>query len=850
MRLIIYFVALAHATLDPVDPSGCPHRCSSVGECYGWLTEPYFPPFCICKQGYEGVGCEFRQPNPWVPSQAKEVPRYKQWAQTQGVACGERRFAKQCSSCPEAGGSKALTNMTLRTILCGGECRLGKGSPPVCGPIPAYLPWRDIESQDQFGYDGKGKRGLPLFGPTGRFGKGRGRAPLPCRGRVPCTDRSGRSSQGTGKFTSPAVQRRIEMQKLRLDQHASTKLGKQSGGIVKRFFSGRGSGAGAGGAAGGAPAAKLIATAVGKDGAPSAGGSNSATPASRRLSSVFRRQPRGRGRGGGAAHHANAQSCALGKGFYVLGVGGSDGSEAQQVSAQLGRLTGEDSSYLHAASVAQARAAWPALLQQQPRLRALILMPHVSVLRNTSAPATTSASAATASTSTSAASAASTSAATATPSTASLPVTIDLADLLRELGSVRGGTLQLLTPPLTAGLAGGEAAEAAGEVSGAARRARALPKSTMRVARVAARLGGAHWLDASTALLSAPRSTKAGAGSGRGGDGMPAPKLLGGLLASALTTQCGLLWPAVGSSSGGGVGGASAGSSSSVATSTASVATSTASTASTASAASAASAASTASTASTAGGGSERCAVCFSGWMGVSVANGGGSLASHLIRPLQAETLLALTYHPSDGCDSMESCRVAERLPALKPYAATAMAPMLPLPRLLEIMEGLPHWPAIMRAYSRGGSRVHCERASNESASSLTGFGGPSPYRCKGIYLGNTIFAPVLGSYRLHVLRQLHDIRRCLGLPTSREAAAGWMYDRIIHTRLEFVWLRPHPSLHLLSPHAVWIPSGEDYYGGVNDRHAVLSRAAAEVYMRRWDLIADGTILKLDHQLL
>ena len=39
-----------------------------------------------------------------------------------------------------------------------------------------------------------------------------------------------------------------------------------------------------------------------------------------------------------------------------------------------------------------------------------------------------------------------------------------------------------------------------------------------------------------------------------------------------------------------------------------------------------------------------------------------------------------------------------------------------------------------------------------------------SGYKCRGIYLGNTIFAPVLGSVRLHVLRQLHDIRRCLGL--------------------------------------------------------------------------------------
>ena len=147
---------------------------------------------------------------------------------------------------------------------------------------------------------------------------------------------------------------------------------------------------------------------------------------------------------------------------------------------------------------------------------------------------------------------------------------------------------------------------------------------------------------------------------------------------------------------------------------------------------------------------------------------------------------------------------------------------------------------------------MNCHRTSNASAHALNltrAFGGASPYSCTGVYLGNTIFAPVLGSFRLHVLRQLHDIRRCLSLVGEREAAVGRPYDRLVHTRLEFVWLRPHPPLQMLSPHAIWIPSGEDYYGGVNDRHAVLSRAAAEVYMRRWDLIVDGTIMKLDHQL-
>ena len=45
------------------------------------------------------------------------------------------------------------------------------------------------------------------------------------------------------------------------------------------------------------------------------------------------------------------------------------------------------------------------------------------------------------------------------------------------------------------------------------------------------------------------------------------------------------------------------------------------------------------------------------------------------------------------------------------------------------------------------------------------------------------------------------------------------------------------------------MPSGEDYYGGINDRHAVLHRAAAELYMRRWDLLVDGSVLRIDKQL-
>ena len=61
-------------------------------------------------------------------------------------------------------------------------------------------------------------------------------------------------------------------------------------------------------------------------------------------------------------------------------------------------------------------------------------------------------------------------------------------------------------------------------------------------------------------------------------------------------------------------------------------------------------------------------------------------------------------------------------------------------------------------------------------------------------------------------------------------------YARVIFTRLEFEWLRPHPPLHLLDPALLWLPTGEDNTG-LNDRHWVANRRDAEGLFRRWDAL-------------
>lgn len=73
-------------------------------------------------------------------------------------------------------------------------------------------------------------------------------------------------------------------------------------------------------------------------------------------------------------------------------------------------------------------------------------------------------------------------------------------------------------------------------------------------------------------------------------------------------------------------------------------------------------------------------AVCYSGWLGVSVHGGGESIRQHVLEPLEADLLLALTHHKNDGCSTSQSCGLARRFPALMPrLVALDLAPMLEL---------------------------------------------------------------------------------------------------------------------------------------------------------------------------
>lgn len=71
-------------------------------------------------------------------------------------------------------------------------------------------------------------------------------------------------------------------------------------------------------------------------------------------------------------------------------------------------------------------------------------------------------------------------------------------------------------------------------------------------------------------------------------------------------------------------------------------------------------------------------------------------------------------------------------------------------------------------------------------------------------------------------------------------------YSRFVITRSDFVWEMPHPKVERLHPQCIWIPYGE-FYWGVTDRHAVLTKDHLKAYLDLIDpIFRDSTQLIKD----
>lgn len=211
--------------------------------------------------------------------------------------------------------------------------------------------------------------------------------------------------------------------------------------------------------------------------------------------------------------------------------------------------------------------------------------------------------------------------------------------------------------------------------------------------------------------------------------------------------------------------------------------------------------------------------VAYSGYLNVAVPEHGASARRHVIDPLQADTIVSGSYKPTD-CGGSEAVQDKPRryrclwsnLVGLEPITSRELNRKLRDEEIRAIVERAPHWPAVKAAFNPA----------------QTAF-------------GMTVWAPLLGSPRGHMIHQIRDYSLLYKLLLRHERARGTPYERVIFSRLELAWLAPHPPLELLHPALLWIPQGTPR---MNDRHVVMARAHATVWMRRWELFRGRKLLQ------
>lgn len=112
----------------------------------------------------------------------------------------------------------------------------------------------------------------------------------------------------------------------------------------------------------------------------------------------------------------------------------------------------------------------------------------------------------------------------------------------------------------------------------------------------------------------------------------------------------------------------------------------------------------------------------------------------------------------------------------------------------------------------------------------------------QGNWFGNQCLSPALRDNRPgSAICLYYNQKMCLEMIRSHETTRAEPYKYVTISRFDFRWISPHPPIELLQGvDAVWIPSGSDWEGGVNDRHAFMLRKHAEVYLGAWKIIIDG----------
>ena len=207
-------------------------------------------------------------------------------------------------------------------------------------------------------------------------------------------------------------------------------------------------------------------------------------------------------------------------------------------------------------------------------------------------------------------------------------------------------------------------------------------------------------------------------------------------------------------------------------------------------------------------------AVCYSGWLGVSIPRHGFTAFKALIEPLDADTFIAGTYREGDcGAVNITACwaTMHPRFRRLGPLTS-AMLESMPTRESLRTQLETSRW------WRRISTEFHADKT----------------------FAGLSLFSPVLGSPEANVLRELVSYERVYHLVQAAEQQRSQRYESLIFSRLEYWWIAPHPPLMHLEGDVLWTPTADAF--GISDRHAVMPRHMGDAYFRRWSALLSPTV--------
>ena len=155
--------------------------------------------------------------------------------------------------------------------------------------------------------------------------------------------------------------------------------------------------------------------------------------------------------------------------------------------------------------------------------------------------------------------------------------------------------------------------------------------------------------------------------------------------------------------------------------------------------------------------------VAYSGYLNVAVPEHGASARRHVIDPLQADTIVSGSYKPTD-CGGSEAVQDKPRryrclwsnLVGLEPITSRELNRKLRDEEIRAIVERAPHWPAVKAAFNPA----------------QTAF-------------GMTVWAPLLGSPRGHMIHQIRDYSLLYKLLLRHERARVAVVAQLRRTQLE-----------------------------------------------------------------